>query len=112
MRLEDGTLVTGNNQENAAYPSGLCAERTAIFAAHAAHPDKAIVAIAVTAKIDGKLIPTICRPCGSCLQVMAETQDRHNTPLRIIMDGASGIEIVNGIDTLLPFRFKGSDLTG
>ena len=72
--LSDGTVVTGANQENAAFPSGLCAERTALFAAHAQYPRLAVRAIAITACRDGRMVPEPAWPCGACRQVLAESQ--------------------------------------
>lgn len=71
VMLEDGEIITGSNQENAAYPSGLCAERTAMFYASANRPDKAMTKIAVAAGQDGKLCDSPATPCGACRQVMA-----------------------------------------
>ena len=72
VRLSDGKIITGSNQENIAYPSGLCAERTAMFYAHAQYPDAGIIAIAIAARQDGDLCETPASPCGACRQVMAE----------------------------------------
>ena len=78
--LSDGTVVQGANQENAAFPSGLCAERTALFAAHAQHPELAVRALAVTACRNGRMAPEPAWPCGACRQVLAETQKRAEAP--------------------------------
>lgn len=104
--LDDGTIVTGSNQENVAYPSGLCAERTALFAAGAQHPDRAVTALAIVARTpEGNLVEA--SPCGACRQVMAETQRRGGMPLRVLMYiGGGGIREVEGTDALLPFSFS------
>jgi cytidine deaminase len=106
--LENGIIITGNNQENAAYPSGLCAERTALFYAASQYPAIPIRAIAITAL---QTQPgDFAKPCGACRQVIAEYEDRAKSPIRIILDGPSKIVILDSIDTLLPFRFKKEDL--
>ena len=105
--LGNGEVVTGNNQENAAYPSGLCAERTAMFYASSRFPGEAICSIAVS---NSALSGNFAKPCGSCRQVMAEYEDLSGIPIEIILDGSSAITVVNGIDTLLPFRFKKEDM--
>jgi cytidine deaminase len=108
--LENGEIVTGNNQENAAYPSGLCAERTALFYASSRYPGVAVTSIAVSTLSNPLLPGEFAKPCGSCRQVMAEYEDLSGLPIEIILDGSSAITVVNGIDTLLPFRFKKEDL--
>ncbi len=110
--LEDGTIVTGSNQENAAYPSGLCAERTALFYANAHYPDLAVKAIAITAKTKGNFTKDICAPCGSCRQVLVEVENRYNTPIQIIMYGENHIYEVDSIRDLLPFCFGKDSLNG
>ena len=106
VRLADGTIVIGCNQENAVYPVGLCAERVALFSAQAQYPDQPIVALAVTAiGSDGKISQPV-PPCGSCRQAMIETESRHNTPLRVIMQGEEGpIIISEKMDNLMPLIF-------
>jgi cytidine deaminase len=108
--LENGELITGNNQENAAYPSGLCAERTALFYASSRYPGIAILSIAISAFSNTLLSGDFAKPCGSCRQVMAEYEDLSGKPIEIILDGDSAIMVVNGIDTLLPLRFKKEDM--
>jgi len=108
--LANEELITGNNQENAAYPSGLCAERTALFYASSRYPNVAVQSIAVSSISNDPTSTEIAKPCGSCRQVMAEYEDLSGKPIEIILDGSSTITVVNGIDTLLPFRFKKEDL--
>ena len=103
--LEDGTVVRGSNQENAAYPSGLCAERTAIFAASANHPGKAMLAIAIVGGFDHAVAATPCTPCGACRQVMAEYQTLSGKPMRIIMYGTGRAWKFDRVDDILPFIF-------
>ena len=109
--LENGEFITGNNQENAAYPSGLCAERTALFYASSKYPGVAVSALAVTALSNGQLPEAFAKPCGGCRQVIAEYEDLSGKPIEIILDGSSAIMVMEGIDTLLPFRFKKEELT-
>ena len=105
VRLEDGTVVRGSNQENAAFPSGLCAERTAMFAAGAAHPGKAMVSIAIAGGFGYTVSETPCTPCGACRQVMAEYQTKGGKPLSVIMFGKRKIWKFSKVDDILPFIF-------
>ena len=106
VRLAGGTIVTGTNQENAAYPSGLCAERTTLFWANSQYPDKAVEVLAIAARTaDGELERPI-PPCGACRQVILETEKRYNIPVRIILYGAKECYVVeDGIKALLPLSF-------
>jgi len=109
--LENGEIITGNNQENAAYPSGLCAERVAVFAASSAYPDVALKAIAITAQSDSFLVDTPVTPCGACRQVIAEYEMKSGKDIKIILSGKKGkILIINNIKTLLPLIFDASKL--
>ena len=104
--LDDGTIVTGSNQENAAYPSGLCAERTAIFAAGHAYPGKAVTALAIAARNEKGFTAQPITPCGACRQVLAETEQRGGKPIRYILYGTEGTMIIDGgTDVILPFCF-------
>ncbi|MBR5934572.1 MAG: cytidine deaminase [Bacteroidaceae bacterium] len=106
LLLDDGTVVTGSNQENAAYPSGLCAERTALFAAGHAHPGKAVVALAIAARNKNGFTAQPITPCGACRQVLAETEQRGGKPIRYILYGTQGTMIIEGgTDAILPFCF-------
>ena len=105
--LENGKIVTGNNQENAAYPSGLCAERVAIFYASAQFPKVAIKAVAVAVKAENTVIDEPLSPCGGCRQVIAEYETKFEKPIRIIMSGEKGqIYIAKSIESLLPLMFS------
>ena len=106
--LGNGAIITGNNQENAAYPSGLCAERVVLFYAASQYPGVTVAAIAVSTNNPGSSV--LAKPCGACRQVMAEYEDLANVPMRIILDGDDRVIILNGIDSLLPLRFKKVDL--
>ena len=108
--LANGKIVKGNNQENADFTDGLCAERVALFYAHATYPNVAVKAMAVTAKNAVGLISGLAQPCGSCRQVLIETESRYNHPIRLILDGTEKIMVLNGADSLLPFAFKPGSL--
>lgn len=106
VRLANGKTVTGCNIENAAYPSGLCAERVALFAAQAQYPDVAVEALAITARSESKTIDEPVAPCGGCRQVMVETELRSKQPLRVLCQGEIGpIMAFDGIESLVPFVF-------
>lgn len=105
IRLEDGEEIIGANQENAAFPVGLCAERTAIFAAQAQRPDQPIVAIAITARNQRDFVDDPVAPCGSCRQVILEIEQRYGRPMHILLHGKSGVYVVEGIRNLLPLCF-------
>ena len=105
VRLSDGQIITGANQENAAYPSGLCAERTAMFHASATYPDLAMKAIAIAAVQNGELCPTPATPCGACRQVMAEYQKKSGQPMEVLLVGSRKIWKFDRIDDILPFIF-------
>lgn len=105
VRLSDGSIVKGANQENAAFPSGLCAERTALFSAAAAHPDLDIVSIAIAGGADGSLNALPASPCGACRQVMAQYQTRSGKPMSVLTAGSGRILKFSKVDDLLPFIF-------
>ena len=105
LRLADGTIVKGANQENVAYPSGLCAERTAMFAAGANHPGVAFDTLAIVGANGDEVCEMPAAPCGACRQVMAEYQKKHNRPRKIILVGARRIRKFACVDDLLPFIF-------
>jgi len=105
VRLGDGTIVKGANQENAAYPSGLCAERTALFAAGANYPDQPVRSLAIVAADHGTLLDEPASPCGACRQVMAESQKRAGAPMSVILIGAKKIWKFDSVDDVLPFIF-------
>ncbi len=108
--LENGELVTGNNQENAAYPNGLCAERVAMFAANARFPDSGIELLAVAAMIKGRFLEEPVYPCGSCRQALLESENRFGRPVRILMYGQNRIHIARCAKDLLPLSFDASFL--
>ena len=105
VMFEDGEIVKGSNQENAAYPSGLCAERTAMFYASASRPDKAMAAIAIAAGQKGVICGTPATPCGACRQVMAQSQAKSGRPMKILLVGADRTWVFDKVDDLLPLIF-------
>lgn len=103
--MADGSVVMGSNQENAAYPSGLCAERTALFSAAAQHPGVAVRTIAIVARNPQGTLAPAC-PCGACRQVMSEQELRQSEKMRVICYFSDAkILIFEGIENLLPFGF-------
>ena len=106
LRLQSGKIIYGSNQENVAYPSGLCAERVALFYWGANHADDPIEAMAVTASTDEFEILQPVTSCGSCLQVLAEYEKKQNKPIEIILFCNKGpVWVMNGVDSFLPFLF-------
>ena len=105
VMLEDGEIITGSNQENAAYPSGLCAERTAMFYAGAYRPDKAMVKIAIAGGQNGVLCSNPATPCGACRQVMAQYQTKGGRPMEVILVGGERIWKFSKVDDILPLIF-------
>lgn len=106
LKLENGEMIQGNNQENIAYPSGLCAERVALFYSGANYPGIAIQTLCIVAK--GDLIPNnaILSPCGSCRQVMLESENRQKNPIKVILINQDGsLYVVDSVKFFLPFGF-------
>ncbi len=109
IRLASGKIVTGSNQENAAYPSGLCAERTAIFYAGAHYPNEKIESIAISVKSLTKQVNTPTPPCGACRQAIAEYEFKQKQDIAIYFSGETGNIIkVNSLLDLLPLAFNNS----
>jgi cytidine deaminase len=109
--LENNEVVTGSNQENAAYPSGLCAERVAVFYAGARFPGVAIKTIVLSCNSRHQRVTKPLSPCGSCRQVLAEYETRQGKKIRIVMGGDTGpLLACEGIENLLPLMFKGEFL--
>ena len=104
--MGNGEIVTGSNQENAASPSGLCAERVALFAAHHNYPSTPVKAIAVVGSHGGKLTTDLTYPCAACLQVLLESQKRAGAPVAVIVGSAGKVQVMESVDTLLPFSFS------
>lgn len=104
--LQSGKIVHGSNQENVAYPSGLCAERVALFSIGAQYPNDPIVSVAITAKTDKFSISNPVSPCGACLQVMSDFEQRQKSPIRVLLY-CIGVNVVvaEGVNNFLPFQF-------
>lgn len=106
LQLKSGKIIQGSNQENVAYPSGLCAERVALFYWGANHPDDPIVSMAVTAHTDEFELQKPVTSCGSCLQVLAECEQMQQQPVKVILFVNKGpVWVANGIESFLPFLF-------
>ena len=103
--LANGEIVTGNNQENVAFPSGLCAERTALFYTHSRYPEQAVKSLAIAAFTQGDFIDKPVSPCGACRQVVLETEMRYRSPVKIFLYGKTEIYIIESINDLLPLAF-------
>jgi len=103
--LSNGEIITGNNQENAAYPSGLCAERVAIFYAGSQFPDVPATSIAVVAIQDGLIQDEPVTPCGGCRQVLWEKESQGGLPLEMILYGKKKIQVIQQASDLLPLPF-------
>jgi cytidine deaminase len=104
--LSNGEVILGSNQENVAYPSGLCAERVALFYAGANFPNEQVKTLCIVAK--GDLLPfeKLLSPCGSCRQVMIETENRQKTPFRVILVSQNKKTVIfSSARDLLPFAF-------
>lgn len=111
LLLDDGSLVPGSNQENAAYPDGLCAERVALFASGAIHPGKTIKKLAVAARRANTEVFLQASPCGSCRQVMLEFEGRQEQPIELIIRwGTEGYVKLQSVSDLLPFSFTKTNL--
>lgn len=108
IRTSDGKIYTGNNQENSAYPSGLCAERVALFYLKSQEPDAVIETIAITARSEEFNLEEVVSPCGACRQVIAEYQKQQpDRPIKVVLFTKQGKGmIINNADLLLPFVFN------
>lgn len=104
--LTNNKIICGNNQENAAYPSGLCAERVAMFYANAKYPDTSVKSIAISAFFNNEQVKLPIPPCGSCRQSLFETEARFQSPVKLILAGAEKIITVDSVKDLLPLSFS------
>lgn len=110
-RLVNGMVITGTNQENAAYPSGLCAERTTLFYANSQYPDQPVETLAIAARNEcGEFLAEPIPPCGACRQVMLETETRFKHPMHILLFGEKGIYELKSVGALLPLSFDASSM--
>ena len=108
--LADGQIVAGSNQENAAYPSGLCAERTTLFAANANYPNTRVAALAIACYTNGHFTKDAASPCGACRQVMLETEHRYGQPMQVILYGDEVCYVFDSAADLLPMHFTADSL--
>ena len=106
VRLGNGVIVRGSNQENAAYPSGICAERTTLFWANSQYPNEPVEVLAIAARTENGELQVPIPPCGACRQVILETEKRYGNTIRIILYGVKQCYIIeDGIKALLPLSF-------
>lgn len=110
LLLDDGSFVMGANQENAAFPSGLCAERSALFAAQSQKPDCAVQILAIAAKNEHGLTAKPVSPCGACRQVMIEVEQRYRKPMEVLLYGTKGVYRIRSAEDLLPLSFLDEDM--
>ncbi len=104
--LENGEIIQGSNQENSAYPSGLCAERVAMFYANSKYPDTPVKSIAIACYNNNQFLDRPIPPCGSCRQVLLETEERYHTPINVFLYGQKSIYEIKNIKQLLPLYFE------
>jgi len=105
--LENSEVINGSNQENVAYPSGLCAERVALFYAAAKFPDVKINTVAISVLSKNFEVKDVISPCGACRQVMAEYEEKQHRPIKVILHSPTDeVLIANKVEDLLPFMFK------
>lgn len=112
IELENGEIFTGSNQENSAYPSGLCAERVAMFYANAQYPDVPVKTLAIAAFTNGQFLDYPVTPCGSCRQVLLETEQRYEKDITILLYGTKEVFELENVKQLLPLCFEKSSLKG
>jgi cytidine deaminase len=110
VRLESGIIVRGANVENAAFPSGICAERSALSNTVSNHPDDKPIAIAIASMTEDGLTDDSPSPCGNCRQVIAEEESKNGNQIKIIISGKNKTLIIEGISNLLPLQFDRKNL--
>lgn len=109
--LDNGEIISGSNQENAAYPSGICAERTTLFYALSKYPEARVLKLCIVGRDQtGQFTHGICSPCGACRQVILESEYRSKGPIQILLPSSEGTYVMEGIKTLLPFGFTPDEL--
>ncbi|HPW90185.1 MAG TPA: cytidine deaminase [Paludibacteraceae bacterium] len=110
VRLANGVVLQGSNQENAAYPSGLCAERVTMFYANSQYPDVAPVALAIATQTEGSFLAQPITPCGGCRQVLLETEERFRRPIEVLLYGTEYVYKVKQVRDLMPLAFDKESL--
>ena len=109
--LDNGEIISGTNQENAAYPSGICAERTTLFYANSQYPEQAVKALAIAARTsEGHWTEIPISPCGACRQVMTETENRFGKPMKVLLCSTREVFVIESAKDLLPVSFGSEDL--
>lgn len=103
--LENGEIISGTNQENAAFPSGMCAERVAMFYANSKYPEVPVKAIAVSAFYNNSYTEEPVPPCGACRQVLLESETRFKKPIKVLLVSDDKITFTKNVKTLLPINF-------
>lgn len=111
IRLESGEIVVGSNQENASYPVGCCAERTALFWCGANRRDEVIEALAIAARTGGEFTGDVTGPCGMCRQALLEVEHKQGSPIRLLLYGTKGVHVVESIESIVPFSFYSDSLS-
>ena len=111
-KLANGEVIRGCNQENAAYPSGLCAERSALFAAGAQYPEQPVTMLAIACFTDGHFTKEPGSPCGACRQVMLETEHRYGGKMQVLLYGDNETYVFDSAADLLPLIFVSENLKG
>ncbi|MBP3354605.1 MAG: cytidine deaminase [Bacteroidales bacterium] len=104
--LSNGKIVIGNNQENEAFPSGMCAERVALYSASAQNPKERICTIAISAYDKNRDCVALSFPCGACRQVMMEYEKRQNSPIRILISAGEEVYVAESVKSFMPFSFS------
>jgi cytidine deaminase len=110
VRLESGVVISGGNVENAAFPSGICAERNALANASSNHPGDKPVALAIAASTASGLTEDTVSPCGNCRQVIAEEEMRNGNKIRVILGSSKKVRVIESAGDLLPMQFNRNDL--
>ena len=110
LRLQDGEIIMGSNQENAAYPVGCCAERTALFWCGANRSGATISAIAIAAQTEGHFTPTPIAPCGMCRQALLEVEHLQGSHIRVLLYGERGTHCIESVEELMPLAFNADSL--
>ena len=111
LRLGSGQIVRGSNVENAAFPSGICAERTALATSVSNYPDDYPEVLAIVALTENGPLDDTVSPCGSCRQVIAEEEHRTGRPIKLILAGKKFVRIIESVSDLLPLQFTRDNLT-
>ena len=110
LEFGNGVILKANNQENAAYPSGMCAERSLLFYAKANNPHEPIKRMAITAKNGGEFAEQPVTPCGACRQVILETANRQDQPIELLLVGAEKVYVIKDVKSLLPLQFDAENM--